>query len=116
MFKIDGKRIWLTRGDTAEFRPVITDYVSQEGDKVVFAMKRALNDAEPALRLEVNAGENIQFTHEDTIALPSGSYVYDLKLAQVDGTISTFVSSGRLDLIGEVDTDGEDNQRDPESI
>lgn len=116
MFRIDGNKIWLTRGDTAEFRPVITDYESQEGDKVVFAMKRALNDAEPALRIEVDAGDGISFTHEDTANLPSGSYVYDLKLAQVDGSISTFVSSGRFELIGEVDTDGEDNQWNPESI
>lgn len=105
MFKIDGNRIWLTRGDTAEFRPVIEDYESQEGDKVVFAAKRAMNDEAPALRIEVNAGENIAFTPELTTSLPSGSYVFDLILRMANGSVSTF-ASGRMELMGEVDTNG----------
>lgn len=108
MFKIDGNRIWLTRGDTAEFRPVIEDYESQEGDKVVFAAKRARNDEKPDIRLEVNAGENITFAHEDTVNLAPGSYVYDIKLAMANGNISTF-ASGKFELICEVDTDGNEN-------
>lgn len=108
MFGIDGNKIWLTRGDTAEFRPVIEDYESQEGDKVVFAAKRAMNDAEPALRIEVDAGDNIAFAHSDTVNLPSGSYIYDLALRMANGSISTF-ASGRFNLLGEVDTNGENN-------
>ena len=108
MFRIDGNKIWLTRGDNAEFRPVIEDYVSQEGDKVVFAAKRARNDEEPALRIEVDAGDNIAFSAENTSDLPSGSYIYDIALRMASGSVSTF-ASGRFELIGEVDTNGSDD-------
>lgn len=108
MFKIDKNDIYLTRGDTAEFRPVIENYEAAENDKVIFAMKKARNNMEPALKIEVAAGENIVFTHENTVSLTSGSYIYDLTLNQANGQISTF-ASGRFNLLGEVDTDAANN-------
>lgn len=103
MFKVENDMIWLTRGDTAEFRPIIEGYEAQEGDKVVFSMKKALNDDEPILKIETDLGENIVFTNESTNKLPSGSYVYDLRINTVDGNISTFVNGEILYLLGDVD-------------
>lgn len=102
MFKIEENRIWLTRGDTAEFRPIIQDYEAQEGDEVIFAVKRTTNNDAPAIRLAIAAGENITFTNELTSDLPLGTYLYELKLNTVDGEISTF-ASGRLTLLGDLD-------------
>lgn len=107
MFKVENDTIWLTRGDTAEFRPIIEGYEAQEGDKVVFSMKKALNDDEPILKMEVEVGENITFTRDSTAKLPSGSYLYDLKINTVGGDTSTFVNGETLYLLGDVD-----NERD----
>ncbi len=102
MFKIEDNHIWLTRGDTAQFRPVIEEYEAQEGDQVVFAVKRAANNDVPAIRVAIAAGENIDFTNELTSTLPIGNYLYELKLETVDGDISTF-ASGRFTLMGDLD-------------
>ncbi len=107
MFKVENDKIWLTRGDSAEFRPIIQDYEAQEGDKIVFSMKKALSDAEPALRLEVNLGDNVEFTPELTAKLPCGTYLYDLEIQTVGGDHSTFVNAQRFYLLGDID-----NERD----
>lgn len=83
------------------------DYEAQEGDKIIFSMKKALNDEEPTLRIETQLGENIVFTPQLTSKLPTGSYRYDLKIITVDGDVSTFVNQERFELLGDVD-----NERD----
>ena len=102
MFKIENNQIWLTRGDTAEFRPIIEDYEIQEGDQVVFAVKRTTNNETPDIRIAIPAGDNIEFNNETTSTLSIGSYLYELKLETVDGDISTF-ASGRFNLLGDLD-------------
>ena len=101
MFKIDNNKIWLTCGDTAEFRPVIEDYTAQEGDTVSFVAKKTVS-AEAAITKSVAAGENISFAAEDTLSLTPGSYLYDLRLVTADGKVSTFVSQGQLYLVGAI--------------
>lgn len=103
MFKIDNQTIYLTRGDTAKFSPVLEDYEIQEGDLIVFTAKKAETDPTPAIRIEVDAGVDIELAHTDTVNLPSGTYVYDLCLRAQDGRISTFVNGERLVLLGELD-------------
>ena len=66
-------------------------------------MKKSYGSAEPALRLEVNLGENIQFTRDTTSNLPSGSYIYDLKINTIGGDTSTFVNGERFDLLEDID-------------
>lgn len=105
MFRIDNNRIWLTRGDSAEFRPIIQEYEAQEGDKIVFSMKKAVNDDEPALRIETDLGKNIEFLPELTKDLSSGSYIYDLKIVTAENQVSTFVNGERFDLLGEIDNE-----------
>lgn len=105
MFKIEQDHIWLTRGDSAEFRPLIQGYEAVEGDKVIFAMSKSANGS-PALRIEVNCGENIAFTHENTYNLPTGSYLYDIKIKTLGGQTSTFVNGARFELLEDIDHGG----------
>ncbi len=105
MLNIQNSNIYIVRGDSGDFRPVIQDYEAQEGDKVVFAAKKARNEDEPVIKIEVNAGENISFTPELLKDIKAGSYEYDLRLKTVDGKVSTF-ASGRLLITGEIDNEG----------
>jgi len=100
MFKIDNDTIYLTRGDTAEFRPIVEDYEAQEDDKVVFLLAR-YPGARPVLKLETKPGESITFSTLDTATLECGSYVYDLRLITAD-TTSTFVNGARFNLMGDI--------------
>lgn len=100
MFRIDGSKIWLTQGDTAEFRPIIEEYTGQEGDMVYFRVAKIYSD-EPVIEKVVAAGENIAIAADDTSNLSIGSYLYQLKLMSVDGNISTF-ATGRFMLEGDI--------------
>lgn len=99
MFKVNGNKIWLTCGDTAEFAPVIEDYTVQEGDVVSFVAKRTPS-SEIAIVKAVAAGDSIAFAAEDTASLTPGNYLYDLRLVTAGGEVSTFVSQGQLCLLG----------------
>ena len=98
MFKIDNNTIYLTRGDSAEFQPVVKDYEAKEGDKILFSATKAMGQ-DPALQIEVDAGNAIAFAAEDTLSLTIGTYIYDLKLVS-DEEVSTF-ADGRFVLLGD---------------
>ena len=101
MFKIEDNQIWLTKGDTAEFRPVVEDYVAAETDKILFAVNRTYSDTTPVIRKEIAAGNNIEFEKADTADLKQGTYLFQIKLITED-SISTF-STGRFNLLGDLD-------------
>lgn len=100
MFRIDGTKMILTKGDTAEFRPIVEGYEAKEGDEIIFRVAKLYTD-EPVIEIVVAAGDNIEFTSEDTSNLPTGSYLYQTKLVNVDGKISTF-ATGTFMLMGEI--------------
>jgi len=102
MFRVENDKVWLTRGDSAEFRPIIQDYETQEGDKIIFALKRSYSDEAPVLTIETDLGKNIVFTPETTKDLRCGSYLYDLKIITVDGSVSTFVNAERFTLLEDI--------------
>ena len=104
MFRVENNNIYLTRGDTAEFKPIIENYEVQEGDKVVFAAKRNHLATAADIRIEVDAGASIEFAHSTTSSLPLGTYLYEIKLTTVDGDISTF-AIGRFILEGDIDNE-----------
>lgn len=105
MFKIDAGKIYLTQGDTAEFKPIIEGYEAQEGDTVQFNLVKVWGQ-ELLLTKTVAAGDNIEFAAADTIDLPTGSYLYNTKLIGSDGNISTFISDRFILLGGTVDGEG----------
>lgn len=113
-YRIDGRSIYLTRGDT--FRaPVVAilpdspednpePYIPMEGDTVRFALKRTYEDLKPLFVKEIPIDTMVlQIDPEDTKELPFGKYVFDIQLTLADGTIDTFIPKGRLHLTEEVE-------------
>ena len=98
MFKIDAGKIYLTQGDTAEFKPIIEGYEAEEGDTVQFRVVKVWSQ-DPVITKTIAAGANVEFAAEDTIDLPTGSYLYNIKVIGSNGNVSTF-SSDRFVLLG----------------
>ncbi len=98
MFKVENNAIYITRGDTAEFQPVVKDYEAKEGDKIIFSATKAMGQ-DPALQIEVDAGNSIAFAAENTNSLSIGTYIYDLKLVSGED-VSTF-ADGRFVILGD---------------
>lgn len=95
MVKITKGNIFHTRGDTANFHinittgeESVTDYTAK------FSVKRNLTDTDYLLQKNVENG-TIYLSHQDTQALPYGTYYYDIELCINDGT-----DGGRYATIG----------------
>ena len=98
MFKIDNNTIYITRGDTAEFQPVVKDYEAKEGDMILFSVAKVYG-TEPVISKAIDAGNAVTFAAEDTNSLSIGTYIYDLKLLS-DDDVSTF-ADGRFVILGD---------------
>ena len=110
MLTIKGKRIRLTRGDTAKISFELFDedgneYVPQAGDEMRFAMKKYYTDDEPVVEIDIDM-ETMTLTIEpsdtDGLDMPF-TYVYDIQVTLADGTVDTVVPNGTLELLEEVD-------------
>lgn len=115
MYKLDGTRISLIRGDTLILEVEIElngePYEVQQGDEIRFALKRSemkkdkteFIDKEPLVTTIIpNDTLILRLESEDTAELPFGRYNYDIQLRMEDGTVDTFISD-ILDLLPEVD-------------
>lgn len=110
MLTVKGKRIKLTRGDTAKISFQIVDengdeWVPVAGDEMRFAMKQEYTDADPVLEKDVDL-ETMTLTIDpaDTAGLPMPyAYVYDIQVSLASGEVYTPVSNGTLELLEEVD-------------
>lgn len=108
MIKIDGTTISMTRGDT--LRVIVsmeqddyTEYLPVEGETLLFAMKRKYSDAEPLITKNIPYDTRmLQLDPEDTKPLNYGSYVYDISITRLDGTVDTFIDRSKLVLTEEV--------------
>ena len=109
--RIEGKSIYLTRGDTFR-KPVeallpeseTERYQPIEGDNVRFAMKRSYEDVKPVLVKDIPVDTMVlTLDPEDTKGLPFGKYFFDIQLTYANGDIDTFITKGRLHLTEEVD-------------
>lgn len=98
MLKIEDGNIYLTRGDSAILEITIKDeegnnWTPQEGDKVVFAMKKAAINPNVLLRIEATAGDtDIILVPENTKDLTIGQYIYDIHVELSGGDIYTVIS------------------------
>lgn len=121
MFKIDGSKIKLTRGDDAVielavFTPDNKPYEPQEGEKARFTVrKRPLyNNSTPPLiekdfAFETYSGEGIEsktsfeirINSIDTKFMEYGVYLYDVQYCDLKGNLST-LCNGTLELTYEV--------------
>ena len=109
MYKIDGTRITLTRGDsfyaTVSMKVKATgeDYTPQEGDVVRFGVKRSTEDKECVIEKVIpNDTLEIYLAPDDTKNLLAGAYVYDVELTYADGNKDTFINRATFILAKEV--------------
>ena len=108
MYKIDGTKITLTKGDSFYATVGIkdaegNDYTPQEGDVIKFGVKKSLADKECVIEKVVpNDTLEIYLEPDDTQHLSVGAYVYDIELTYADGNKDTFINRATFILADEV--------------
>lgn len=104
MWKVENNKITLTRGDTPSFKLELstidddgnlTPYVPQEGDRLVFAIKKRAIDPEVWAILDIPTDTMmLTFKQETTQALAFGNYVYEISLNNdADEYHDTFIAN-----------------------
>lgn len=101
--------IKMIRGDTARFEIEILNqneepYSLQEGDKLVFTVKKNVSTRCVALQKQIT-GETFTITHDDTKNMAYGEYVYDVQLTQANGDVTTVIPPSSFYLDKEVNFD-----------
>jgi len=95
MLRIEDNNIYLTRGDTAVIDISLTydgePYQMQEGDKLLFAMKRNVNFNYTVLSREYES-QHIELYQADTNSLSFGEYDYSITYIHSGGAVDTFLT------------------------
>lgn len=114
MYKVEGNKITMTRGDTLILQVNISQgeepYVPVEGDSVRFAVKSRLNsrgtafkEAEPLINKNIPTDTMLlTLEPDDTKQLPFGEYAYDIEITFNNGVVDTFITNSPLILEPEV--------------
>lgn len=108
MYKIDGTRIELTRGDSFYGQVSLKkqdgkDYEPQEGDVIRFALKKRYWDEEPLIEKTIpNDTLVLHLLPSDTKDLAVGAYEYDMEIQFSDGDVDTFINEATFILTPEV--------------
>ena len=105
MFKVEGTKIELIRGDTLILSLSIKqgeeEYVPNQGDVIRFALKRdsmsadktAYLDKKPLVEKEIPIDSLIlRLDSADTANLAFGKYAYDISITMTNGIVDTFIS------------------------
>ena len=107
MYRIDGTKISLTRGDSFFCTLTLTKngqpYTPAQGDSIRFAVKKNYNS--PTVLIEKLIPNDTLLLHlrpEDTKLLQIGKYVYDIELTDEDGEVDTFIAEAVIELTPEV--------------
>lgn len=105
MYSINGNNITLTKGDTLRCQVNITQdgepYELQEGDSVVFAMKRNFLSDTVLLSKTLPSSLLLILNPEDTKQMQTGDYVFELEMTFANNDVDTFVQ-GKFSLTPEV--------------
>ena len=104
MVKVDGRTIWMTRGDTLALQVNLTKdgetYIPVEGDNMVFSVKskkmsyakKAFVDDEPLLTVNIPYDTRLLILQDDdTKNLDFGDYFYEIAIIFSDGSVDTFI-------------------------
>lgn len=99
-------RITLTRGDDVAFRMAPNwkdggEYQLQKGDVEEMVCRKKYG-APVAFSVVSDRTGTIRISHDDTVALEPGYYIYDITLTMADGKVNTIVNGATLELIREV--------------
>lgn len=108
MFKIKNNKISMTRGDTLKCKINVTgpdgqEYIPEEGDKILFAVKKASTDKECLFTVDVPYDTCLlHIKPEDTKDLEFGTYKYDMSITLSNGDVHTFIEVTDLTLTEEI--------------
>lgn len=109
MFKVNGKTITMTRGDTVKIDVTMKDadgqtYTPVEGEVIRFKAKRNWIDESAIIEKAIPIDTLIlHIAPEDTHNLQFGTYVYDIQITHLNGDVDTFISKGTLIISEETD-------------
>ena len=115
MYKVEGTKITMTRGDTLKVQLSLKqgedDYTPVEGDALRFAVKSRLNskrtefvEDEPLIEVAIPMDTLLlQLDPEDTKDLKFGNYYYDIEFTSASGDVDTVVPMSPFILDPEVD-------------
>lgn len=101
--------VTVTRGDTLHLEISLQDqdgqeYILQDGDKLVFTLKKNVNTKEIVLQKDIIANK-FTISHMDTAILSYGTYVYDIQLTQSNGDVTTVIKPSKFIITEEVNYD-----------
>lgn len=107
MYKIEGNKITLVRGDsfyaTISLKQGAATYTPQEGDVIWFGMKKSIADTECVLKKQIpNDTLLLYIEPADTKTLACGGYIYDLEITFANGDVDTFINNEPFTLATEV--------------
>lgn len=109
MINVTGKKITMTRGDTFRARLTLKDttgavYEPEDGDVLLFTVKRNYNDSQPVIQKEISHETMlVEILPDETKKLRQPSaLVYDVQLIKEDGTVDTFIDRAPLAITEEV--------------
>ena len=126
MLKLVGKRIYLTRGDTAELEITVTDVNDEPydctDDKAYFRVKENIDCRCIALEKELSVTEEgtllLRLDNTDTEHLTFSSYKYEVEIVTPGDRHYTIIEKGILKIGPELENhDGREccTERDTES-
>lgn len=111
MTKYEGTTIYHTHGDTLLSKVDMTlmdgtEYQIEEGDQVVFKMRRESDEA-PLIEKNVPTDTLVLRLEATETAMlgcgeVNGHYIYDIKLIKEDGYVDTFINLADLYILKEV--------------
>lgn len=107
MLKIEENNIYLTRGDTAILRVIITDatgepYTMLPEDRLIFTVRKLADIGSPLIDKTV-AGNVITISTDDTKDLTFGKYKFDIYLYNSNTQkLDTFIAEKIFELGEEV--------------
>lgn len=115
-YSVKGTTITLTRGDTFIAQVTIKKngeiYTPQNGEEIRFALKRnsmnssktAYIDKQPLIYKNIPIDTMLlKLNPEDTKDLLFGTYVYDIQITFIDGSVDTFITNATFRITPEVD-------------
>ena len=96
MLVITDNEVRLTRGDNADIIVQIKDlngdaYTLQEGDKLLFTMKRNCKTDVIVMQKDITSDQIISIEHNDTKDLDYGTYYFDVQCTLADGNVYTVI-------------------------
>ena len=109
MLNVLGRKIYLTRGDTAYISVGLKDnsgkdYKPAEGDKVYFRLKKSIYKDELLVEKEINPETLVlEIRPEDTSRLEFGTYCYEIELVTGIGQHFTVIENAIFTIGAELE-------------